>query len=46
MGRKSGLTLDVAPGSKDLVVDLDRTEFDKALDATKKKTTKKKAKKA
>jgi hypothetical protein len=31
MGPKSGITLEVAAGAKDLVIDLDATPFDKAL---------------
>jgi hypothetical protein len=38
LGPKSGITLDVTSGSNDLVIDLDKTPFDKALEATTRKT--------
>jgi len=42
-GDNSGLVLEVTSGATDLVIDLDKTEFDKALEATaQKKITKKK----
>jgi hypothetical protein len=41
LGPQSGITLEVAPSSKDLLIDLDRTPFDKALEATARKTSKK-----
>src|SRR5262249_49662655 len=37
----SGLTLEVTPDSKDLVIDLDQTPFDKALDATRRQLSRK-----
>jgi hypothetical protein len=37
LGPKSGITLDVTAGSKDLVIDLDKTHFDKAMESTKRK---------
>jgi hypothetical protein len=37
LGPKSGITLDVTSSSNDLVIDLDKTPFDKALEATTKK---------
>jgi hypothetical protein len=42
LGPKSGITLEVAPGSKDLVIDLDKTPFDKAFAAGPKPSTKSK----
>jgi hypothetical protein len=41
LGSQSGITLEVTPGSKDLLIDLDSTPFDKALEATARKTSKK-----
>ena len=41
LGPTSGITLEVTSGSNDLVIDLDKTPFDKALNAAKQKTAKK-----
>jgi hypothetical protein len=43
LGPKSGLSLDVVPGAKDLVINLDESPFDKALEITQKKMSNKAA---